>query len=627
MAYGTKYRLAYTDNFSQAVQIDLQQDGYSGGITAVSGAGNPLTIQHDTIDDFLFNPILGTWVTVRLLATSNFLYSEFFTTDSREWKVEITIAGSVTYTGFSAPDEYQQPYKASPYHIEIVFTDQLGALRGLAYDQMVQFSIRTPKQMIEVILAKTDLDLNMREGINLYETNMNSTTADSVIDQCYIDQESYIKDADNSEMFDCYSVLYDLLLKFGAVIRQVDNEWHIWRPSEATAAYQRRLWTWNSGTKQFAYTSTASYDPRLTTTQEPETHADRVRVMNRGSMMIIPPWKQYTLRQTYTIRDNVVLNSDFEDWLSTTQPSNWSKVGTITTTQLQDKCKIAAQTVLDLNDYILSVIDTVDQTATQKIRFNLNLLTSVVPSTTLSIYFQVLLVGSSTFYWDFTDDTWSASVKTFTQDFTARAETIEFEFESAAISPGFTSGSIFVRIIQPVCSNTASFISVDLCTVQFLLASGADFTDSKYEMVTINADNNFIPPDLEIKTADIGNYVNLKNVFASGMYTDILRTTRTSAWGDSSALLLDVLKEIIANQYEQPIELLTVNMYSKLIKGDSTIVESDHSSNKYHINRMQYDQKQGIYRVELTQLYTTGFLLMESGDQLLQEDGSSLFII
>ena len=100
MAHGTKYQLIYTDNFGQTVQIDFQKDGYSGGVTTFKGGGDPLEINHDTASDFILDPILGTWVRVRILVQSNFGYSDLLTTDSREWLCIVTIAGSVYFKGY-----------------------------------------------------------------------------------------------------------------------------------------------------------------------------------------------------------------------------------------------------------------------------------------------------------------------------------------------------------------------------------------------------------------------------------------------------------------------------------------------------------------------------------------------
>ena len=648
MAYGTKYRLAYTDNFSQSVQIDLQQDGYSGGVTAVSGAGTPLIINHDTINDFIFEPLLGTWVTVRLLATSNFLYNEFFTTDSREWKVENTVAGSVTFTGFVSPDNYQQPYKAAPYHIEIVATDQIGALRGLPFPtQMSTYDNLLDINIIAGCLAQTGLNLNMREGINLYEENMDQTSADSPLDQCYRDMEAYIND--DGTMMDCYTILRDILLNYQAVIRQVDNEWHIWRPSEQVAAYNRRLWTWSTEAQGWSYTSVASHDPRLTTTAADEAMATKIRIMNNGSMMILPPWKEYILNRKLKRRESILLNSDWSSWIDENTPQNWSQYNSPVITRHYDGMKLKADTAAPYGSIkqVVPLLFTTPMTDSMiRLDFKINLY--VPAGEEAQFWMDIKMDGTSTYYykWDLfgmTVEGGLAAVPVISIDNSAGAKDY--------------NGS---HTIKAVAAQTVDIDDAELSVEIYLVGDSTDvfcileplnFAVTNYavwgnppenirELITVNADNNYIASDIELLsgylpeqiTYDVsGNlYAPTKNlylVYGSGTYLDAARTTLLDAWGDSGVALSDIFKEIINNQYEQPTELLTVNIYTKLIKGDTTLIEADHSSNKYFINRIQYDQKHGIYRVELSQLYTIDSLLQETGDYLLQEDGSSLLIL
>jgi len=648
MAYGTKYRLAYTDNFSQAVQIDLQQDGYSGGITAVSGAGTPLFINHDTAADFLFEPILGTWVTVRLLATSNFLYNEFFTTDSREWKCEITIAGAVVYTGFAAPGQFQQPYRAAPYHIEVIFTDQLGALRSLPYPtQMTTYENQLDINIIAGCLSQTGLNLNMREGINLYEENMDQTTADSPLDQCYRDMEAFIND--DGTMVDCYTILRDILLNYQAVIRQVNNEWHIWRPSEQVATYQRRLWTWSTEAQGWTYTSTASFDPRLTTTSATEAMATKVRIMNNGDMMILDPWKQYVLNRKLKRRVSILLNPDWSSWIDENTPKNWTQKDSPVITRHYDGMKLKADTGAPYGSLkqVVPLLFTTPMTDSMiRLDFNVNLY--VPAGEEAQFWMDIKMAGTSTYYykWDLFGMTvvgGLAAVPVISIDNSAGAKDYNGSHTIKAVAAqtvDIGDAELSIEIYLVGDSTDAFCILEPLNFVVTNYAFWGDPPENIEELVTVNADNNYIPSDIEILsgylpeqiTYDVrGNlYAPTKNlylVYGSGTYLDAARTTLLDAWGDSGVLLSEILKEIVNNQYEQPTELLTVNIYSKLIKGDSTLIEADHSSNKYFINRTQYDQKHGICRVEITQLYTVGYLLEETGDYLLQEDGSSLLIL
>lgn len=644
MEWGTKYRLSITGcvHFGLAAQVDIQQDGYAGAVTDLIGTGaDPFLLTHDTAGDDVYNPINGSYLVMNIIEETDFQFAELYTTNARAWKVVLTVDSVTKFVGYILPDIFQLQYKQVPNVISITASDQLGYLRGIEYTAMTQYAVRTPQQMLELILARTDLDLNLREAINVYENRMDSTSADSPIDQCYIDQENYIENEETGEMKSCYDVLLDLLRKYSAIIRQVNGEWRIWRPSEASASYNRRLWTWNSTTKTFSYTSTASFNPVKSTTSS--VGSPLIRVMPNGNLSILQPWKQYTINERYGLRENFVRNNEFDNWISDTIPRYWSISSGVASSVSRsgEKCVISAQTVFSVADLIFQSFDNITENSDQRLRLRLRL-SSYVP-TGLTMTFRVAVyVRDTTYttiyrYWDFDTNTWSASASYLELSFTtAPYQTIEVEADSDDLNIlGIAVDQLTIAIYQPVCSNVNAKIIVDYAELQLIKVTD-EYEDDKSTLVTINDDNNYNSGAIELLTIDVPQAItahNPKYLYKGGIYLDTDMLTPTQLWSDPDATgsksLVQLIQEKLGYQYQDTTEMIGCDILTSQIDGDSTIREINNSNKQYMVNRDTWNIKHGVHSVEMTELKSQadfGFLLKEDGDYLLQEDGYKFII-
>jgi hypothetical protein len=630
MSYSTKYRLSYTDFFAQSVQIDIMQSGYSGAVTEINGAGEPLLITHDTSSDFLFDPILGTWVTLRLYEDTVNKFQELFTSDGREWKVIIFIAGSAYFKGFILPDYYQSPYKHVGYHVEVIAADQLGLLRNYDYDYYQPFEIKRPIDMLATILNKTDLELDIREGVNIYEDGMNQTAADSPLDQCWIDQENY-SDSDGKPL-DCYIVLKDLLLKFCAVIRQVNGQWHIWRPSEAVASYTRRQWEWEAGA--YSYANNASYNPIVSTTSTAVAKASLVRIMNEGTLFLQSGYKDYNLIQNYGPRISLVKNHDFIDWIDSSSPTYWSKSGA-TPVQIGDRCRLNKQNTI--TNYIYQSFD-ITKSSTQVLKLRLKFQTYLDPEAEQVAYFYVEIktydsAGHYWKYWDFSNNSWSNDVKRYTHTFILGIQDIDIEVISSVLGID-QAGKLHVFIYEPYQSALFSddfHVIVDrlgITVMDYSDSVAEDFDEENENMIAVNALNNLRGDEIEILTADLPGIQNTVHIYGGGIYLDENRESLTNLWeepGREEWPLLDYLKEKIGLQYAFAQKMLSVNILTKLIIGDTTIREINDGNKLFHINRATWNQKSGIWQCELTEnKMVTEYLVDEEDEYIYDEEGQKI---
>jgi hypothetical protein len=634
MSYGTKYQLSYTDNSSQAVIIDLKKDGYSGAVTALIGAGEPLVINHDNSSDFLFEPILGTWVSLRIIVKTVFGYGDLFTTDAREWQMIVSIAGATYFTGYIMPFLFNHDYKSEPYVLEIVASDQLGLLRKISYPDFIGGESKMPLEIIHAVLSFTGLSLDMKEGINVYEDSMTTGAAYSPLNQCYIPLESYEDEEGNP--WDCYSVLKDILLRYGAVIRQVKNQWHIWRPSESTATYNRRYWVNRpEGGGYFYYTSTEAHDPTVVTTASGVSRATLVRTLTNGTLSMMEAWRDYTLVQKYNLRKSFLYNSGFMDWIDANNPYYWNKTANAEICRMKKGvCYFADWPTF--GEYIYQTIDNIEDTSGQVIRFRLKFQSFVPDDESAVLSVQIRVTHETTiYYWDFTNNTWIAHPMITNLDVSCAEGVWEHDFELVSDDLAGITGELEIRIYALVnILSSNSWIYVNNCELQILKKVGTgtiEYDEDLTELVPINADNSLEGEEVSVLTDELPDVANISHIWGAGIFRDSALLTKTTHWHDSGSTeeltLIELLKSLIAKQYGASAEMISVNIMTKLLSGDDTIQLAQHSNKKYFPRRIEWSQKAGIMKYEMIEIIcVTGFLLQETGDYILQETGDKIII-
>lgn len=644
MSHGTKYRLSYTDNFSQAVVIDLKKDGYSGAITALTGAKPPLTITHDNSSDFFFEPILGTWVTIRIIVKTVFGYSDLFTTDPREWQVTVSIAGSNYFTGYLMPFYFNHDYKCAPYVLELIASDQLGILKDILYPEVIQdYSSATPIEMLFKILTQTGLQLNLKEGVNIYEDSMTTGADKSPLDQCYYPLTGY-QDEDGNNL-DCYTILKNILQNFTAVIRQVEGEWHIWRPSEAVATYTRRKWLYLSiGGGSYSYTSNESHDPTVATTASGVSRATLCRTLNYGTLSLMESWRDYKLLQDFKTRDSMLLNPDFIDWIDTSNPLNWSNHG-CTLLQIQHACYIDGVTSSLFVDYIhQSIVDNFTAAGSSRFLVKVKFKSTCYGGDGIFMMRLEVIYGGIYYYCDFANSNWTTTVTDYELALPEGTDEFDLSLLSNVLNGWFPLGFSSARLlISAPHVITSGHIVVDYASLQLKYGTSnvcQDYPTGINETVTVNTDNLTSGETIELLSSDLPQNMpvptlavieNHKYIYNRGLYLDSDMHTPTDAWNDSGSTedqtLIEILKGLIAKQYGACAEMISVNIMTKLLAGDDTVQLTEHSNKKYFPRRIEWDQKAGIMRYEMIEIICeSGFLLLETGDYILLETGDKIII-
>jgi hypothetical protein len=226
MAYGTKYSITFYDYFNRACALSILKRDFTGASTNLIGTSDVVIIKGESEDNGAFSNIRGIVCEINLQATSLTQYDEFFTADQKEYKIQLSIAGSNYFTG------YLEPCICSK-EIQVQHKITLNAVCGVAWLKDIDFF--TSAQMVSAGSTKISLYSCIRkclanietgpiiyDGTDIYRVANGSTS--SALTDLYICYYSLRKD---NESWVCYDVLKAILKLFLCKIFRYGYNWYI----------------------------------------------------------------------------------------------------------------------------------------------------------------------------------------------------------------------------------------------------------------------------------------------------------------------------------------------------------------------------------------------------------------
>lgn len=354
MSWTTTHRGEFYDGRSLLWRTDLELDGYTGDIAEMLMTGDPLKIEWlSSGDDMLITPVKGSVATINVWSQSHFQYTSLYSSQNLYRRVSIYYIPT-SYSGLTVDDtdvtvdssttvdagsgsaegtavlywrgyltsEYSEPYDDVPYRVSLTASDALGLLKDMKYDNAGTLYTGRATEALIIIRILTKIGFTeFKEFCNIYDTLMATGTGDSPLDQCQIDQDVFIDEEYNA--LSCYTVLEEILKKYNAVIRQINGQFYIFRPTEFTqATVYGRYFT--------------AHNTKSSISVAPEQLIKRTGVdsdvtdFNGGVLMIQSPLSKFTAKQDYGSRESWLDNHKFpmKTWnRDTDQFLFWTHVG------------------------------------------------------------------------------------------------------------------------------------------------------------------------------------------------------------------------------------------------------------------------------------------------------------
>ena len=257
MAYGTKYRLDFSDTEGNKRRLDILQKNYDGYIYPLIGTGSPAILKWEQDNDF-YDPIIASNCEINLIQTDSVTYEEFYDFDEREFLVRLyysEISAPLWETtfdrwennndiwnatnpesnfvlfwqGFLIQDTYQQKLSAAPFNVSFKAVDGLGLLKGIEFPIAPNNDV-TLWECLHECLFETGFDADIYVKTNLKEENATAIT--NVFEDVIVNSSTYTDE--NTYKFSAAEVLYSILTGFNCRIFQANGDWGIINNADIT---------------------------------------------------------------------------------------------------------------------------------------------------------------------------------------------------------------------------------------------------------------------------------------------------------------------------------------------------------------------------------------------------------
>jgi hypothetical protein len=262
-SYGVKYRMGTFQDFvkesSKDILIDILERSYSGPIIEICGGAGPVKVKYEGDRDDPNAALIASDCEFELLVETDGDFDELFQGDDKKFRTNLYINGDLYHTDYIIPEFHSKPYIFEPYPVTITASDRLGELKNHDFlddgDNRYKGDMKAIKIIAE-ILKKTGLELNIRCGINVFDSGMTENPEDDPLDQAYVDSRIYYSAKKIPSK--CDVVIKSILDPFRAQLFQSMGVYWIIRLSDAVGTFAYREFDSNGD-----YVSNSTFNPVL----------------------------------------------------------------------------------------------------------------------------------------------------------------------------------------------------------------------------------------------------------------------------------------------------------------------------------------------------------------------------
>lgn len=344
------YRILYFLEFHDTVGVLHRTEIYKYSENPfipieLEGTSEPVTFEAPDATD-IFQPLKGSSLTLRLLATPDFTLADLFGEDETEYKVIHKRGSDTIFNGFIIPDGTHQSYVHNVWEVQLDCVDGLGLLKnkgfvvdGTGYPFTGKMSFL---DVIKFCLLRTKLDMPINTSVNIFYDGLltnpaiNPTFIDPLAN-AYINVERFYKDDQETPMT-CDEVLKSVLDEFRACIIQRRGEWYVVKYNELAISS-------NVLFKRYTYLGvrTGEVSVNLATTIGPhsESYLPHHAYENQ-QLWFEKAYKKLTVNYKFGVVTSISQNGNFTEWTTNTQPVGWTKVGGIAVVRDQLGAKITS---------------------------------------------------------------------------------------------------------------------------------------------------------------------------------------------------------------------------------------------------------------------------------------------
>lgn len=303
--YNERYRLDFDDLEGTPASLVVELFGYEGDVEYVCGGASPVLLRVDTKDS-MYEPLMATFLSLSFLNEPHQPAGHFLpmaTGDELDYRVTLTVGGTVRFRGFVQPDLYSEPFIAPPYDVAFTATDGLSSLKETPFADALGDAITGRRTVLETVLdclAFVGTELDVLVAVDVYAQGMDGEL--DPLSQAYIDAGVF---TDKNLPGKAWDVLEGVLKPFGANIFQWDGAW--WIVSRDALRY---------GTTAHRYTASGDYlgaqaYPAAVETAPPA--AEPFYVTGGQRLDILPAAQRTEVKASLKLVENLIPRGDLYD--------------------------------------------------------------------------------------------------------------------------------------------------------------------------------------------------------------------------------------------------------------------------------------------------------------------------
>ena len=233
MAYGQKYSVTFATRADKDVELKIWQDGYSGAIIDLQGAG--LNLEYIPNSDDPYEPIFGSQLGISIDFTDELSDIINFTNiDDRYNYVEMYVNNVIEWVGFIINDNVQISYSTGRKIATFNATDGLGMLKDIPFEppagntgvndiNSLLTILRTCFNAIGFKNNRNTVTLCSYFSVGMSDRGVNSWRDPFV--QTYMAYRNFLKD--EYTYTNCLDVISNIAKSFGCRVFQADGKWWI----------------------------------------------------------------------------------------------------------------------------------------------------------------------------------------------------------------------------------------------------------------------------------------------------------------------------------------------------------------------------------------------------------------
>jgi len=307
MAYGIKYTCTFTDLYDRTILLYIRERDYSGSPSSIVLGGTPILYTKQTQETEFYSRINGSTLEIEILCTSVGQYDEFFGGDSRTYQVEMQIDSTTFFVGYIEPGHTDRDVQ-NFYLMHIVATDGLGYLKEIEFKNGDDYftGYLSLYYILWYAISKIDPTPVFRDASDIYYAEHDTNY--SPLTQTYV-HSSWLRES-RTKAKSCWVVVEEILRVFLCRLQHSNGRWEI-TPCDLAGDYTFRVMTGSSGT----ISGTTPLSPEIAITGASTISANRNVYINRTQhLYLMQSYKQITAIQKYGRTNNLLQPDTMADF-------------------------------------------------------------------------------------------------------------------------------------------------------------------------------------------------------------------------------------------------------------------------------------------------------------------------